>query len=94
MKEPPAGLAFGGRALWHGAQQAHELDPLQLAMLEQACRQRDRCDALAPDAATGDPGALRQERDSAMAMTRLLAALRLPSQSGGRKPQARQLRGV
>jgi hypothetical protein len=55
-------------------------------MLEQACRQRDRCDTLASDAAAGDRGALRHERDSALAMTRLLAALRLPDE-GGRKPQ-------
>jgi hypothetical protein len=71
----------------------HEPDPPQLATLELACRQRDRCDALAPDAAAGDAGALRHERDSALAMTRLLAALRLPDEAG-RKPQARQLRGV
>jgi len=93
MTETPAGLAPGGRALWSAVTGLHELDPPQFVMLEQACRQRDRCDALAPDAAAGYPGALRHERDAALAMTRLLAALRLPD-DGGRKPQARHIRGV
>jgi hypothetical protein len=93
MTTPPAGLASGGRALWSAVTELHPLDPSQLATLEQACRQRDRCDALAPDAAAGDPGALRQERDSALAMTRLLVALRLPDEAG-RRPQARRIRGV
>jgi hypothetical protein len=67
--------------------------PPQLATLELACRQRDRCDTLAPEAAAGDPGALRHERDAALTMTRLLAALRLPDEAG-RKPQARRMRDV
>jgi hypothetical protein len=93
MTAPPAGLASGGRALWRSVTLVHELDPPHLATLELACRQRDRCDMLASDAAAGDHGALRHERDAALAMTRLLAALRLPDE-GGRKPQARQIRGV
>lgn len=93
MLRPPAGLDVGGRALWSAVVDAHDLDPTRLAMLEQACRQRDRCDTLALDAASGDLGALRHERDSAMAMSRLLTALRLPDEAG-RKPQHRQLRGV
>jgi hypothetical protein len=93
MTRPPAGLASGGRALWRDVLDSQELDALRLAVLEQACRQRDRCDTLAAAASNGDPGALRHERDSAMAMTRLLSALRLPDATG-RKPQARQVRGV
>lgn len=93
MNEVPAGLASGGRALWSAVLDSHVLDAPRLAMLEQACRQRDRCDTLAADAANGDHGALRHERDAAMAMTRLLAALRLTTESGHRS-QARQMRGV
>jgi hypothetical protein len=89
----PAGLASGGLALWNAVTGLHELAPPQLATLELACRQRDRCDALAPGAAAADPGALRHERDSALAMPRLLAALRLVDEAG-RKPQSRQLGGV
>ncbi len=93
MTHSPSDLGCGGRELWNGVTERHELDHMQLVMLEQACRQRDRCDALAGDASNGDLGALRHERDSAMAMTRLLSALRLPD-GAGRKPQARQIRGV
>src|SRR4028118_1595799 len=73
MTGPPAGLAKGGRALWSAVLDSHELDTPRLAVLEQACRQRDRCDTLAANAANGDPGALRHESDSAMAMPRLPA---------------------
>jgi len=77
---------------WSAVTGLHELDPPQFVMLEQACRQRDRCDALAPDAAAGHPGALRHERNAALTMTRLLAALRRPNEAG-REPQAPQIRG-
>lgn len=91
----PRGLKAGGRRLWDGITSDHPaLDSGQLALLEQACRQRDRADSLAAAAADGDPGALRHERDSAMAMARLLAAIRLPDEKTGRRPQARQTRGV
>ena len=90
----PVGIAEGGQRLWDGILGDYSaLDAGQLATLEQACRQRDRADALAEKAAEGDAGALRQERDSGLAMTRLLAALRLPDQAG-KRPLARQLRGV
>ncbi len=90
MTNVPTDFGWGGRQLWDGVTERHELDQMQLVMLEQACRQRDRCDALAPIASTG---ALRHERDAAMAMSRLLTALRLPDQAG-RIPQSRQPRGV
>ncbi len=81
-------------ALWAGVTALHlDLDGAQLATLEQACRQRDRADALAEKASTGDASALRHEREAGLAMTRLLAAMRLPDDAG-RRPQARQLRGV
>lgn len=90
----PRGLSAGGRSLWSGITGDTDLDAGQLATLELACRQRDRADSLAPAAAGGDPVALRQERDCALAMARLLAALRLPDPVSGRRPQARQVRGV
>ncbi len=90
----PKGLRSGGRRLWDGITDDHELDDGQLATLEQACRQRDRADSLASAAASGDPSALRHERESALAMTRLLAALRLPDEKTGKRPQSRQVRGV
>ncbi len=95
MTTTPKGLKAGGRRLWDGITEEHAaLDSGQLALLEQACRQRDRADSLAASAAAGDPGALRHERDSAMAMARLIAALRLPDEKTGKRPQARTLRGA
>lgn len=95
MTTTPKGLRAGGRRLWQGITADHEdLDSGQLALLEQACRQRDRADSLASAAAAGDPGALRHERDSAMAMARLIAAIRLPDEVTGKRPQTRPLRGA
>jgi len=90
----PKGLRPGGKALWQGVVGDHDdLDTGQLVTLEAACRQRDRADQLAAAAATGEPSALRHERESALAMTRLLAAMRLPD-AAGKRPIARQVRGV
>ncbi len=90
----PKGLRSGGRRLWEGIAGDNELDDGQLATLEQACRQRDRADSLASAAASGDPSALRHEREAGLAMTRLIAALRLPDEKSGKRPQSRQVRGV
>ena len=91
----PKGLKSGGVRLWKGVTEEHaDLDSGQLALLEQACRQRDRADSLASQAAAGDPGSLRHERDSAMAMARLIAAMRLPDEKTGKRPMARSLRGA
>ena len=90
----PKGLRAGGRRLWAGLTDVHDLDVAGLATLELACRQRDRADALAAEAAAGDPGALRHERDASLAMARLIASLRLPDAASGQRPQRRQLRGV
>ncbi len=90
----PSNLSTGGRCLWDSITAEHGLDALQLAMLEAACRQRDRADSLCKAAAEGDPSALRHEREASLAMARLMAALRLPDARTGRRPQARALRGV
>ena len=42
----PAGLADGGRTLWQGVTAQHQLDPLQLVTLTEACRAKDRLDKL------------------------------------------------
>lgn len=94
MPTVPLGLRTGGDALWRAIVESQDLDAGQLATLEQACRQRDRADVLAPQAAIGDLAAIRHERDAALSMARLLAALRLPDTVGGKRPARRQLRGV
>ncbi len=42
----PAGLAAGGRSLWRGVVDNHDLEPAQLVQLEEACRAKDRLDKL------------------------------------------------
>lgn len=42
----PAGLGRGGRALWRGVVEHHDLDPVQEVNLLEACRLKDRCDKL------------------------------------------------
>jgi hypothetical protein len=90
----PKTLRAAGKALWRDITAEHDaLDAGQRATLEAACKMRDRMDQLREVADSGDPKWLRQERDAALAMTRLLAAMRLPDDAG-KRPQARQLRGV
>lgn len=96
MSDVPKGLKAGGTKLWQEISEGHALDAGQEAMLEQACRQRDRTDMLHETiigSEAVEAGDLRQERDAALAMTRLLAAMRLPDDAG-KRPQARQIRGV
>ena len=89
----PKDLQAGGRKLWREVVTAYDLDGCQLVTLQGACRLQDRADSLAPLAAEGDAGALRSERESLLAVTRLITALRLPDDAG-RRPQLRSVRGV
>ncbi len=90
----PSDLRRRGVKLWVALSEAHSLDGAQEIVLHEACRLADRLDSLAGPAGE-DPtsGAARHARDSAQAMARLIAALRLPD-AAGRKPQARQMRGA
>jgi len=85
----PSELDAGGRGLWCGVLADHDLEEWQLVLLLQACRAKDYADRLAPVAATGDLKAMREERLTALTMSRLLAALRLPDRRTGRPPQRR-----
>lgn len=40
----PEGLSDGGRSLWSGIVDVHDLDAVQLVTLEEACRAKDRLD--------------------------------------------------
>lgn len=98
----PTGLRAGGEALWSAIAEDHELDATQLVQLEEACRIKDRCDAL--DRAVRDLEdngdlkdyihAVSQANASANQMKQLLAALRLPDPQTGKKPQFRGPRGA
>ena len=98
----PDGLRPAGVALWNAINEDHELDATQLVQLEEACRIKDRCDALDRAArALEDSGELKdymaavaQANASANQMKQLLAALRLPDPQTGKKPQFRGPRGA
>ncbi len=85
----PGNLGEGGMRLWRDVLADYELAEWQLVVLLQACRMKDYADNLAPLAATLDPVAIREERLTALGMSRLLATLRLPDRNTGRPPQRR-----
>ena len=98
----PDSLRSGGAALWSAITEAHELDASQVVQLEEACRIKDRCDALdravralEDDGATKDYiSAVVAANASANQMKQLIAALRLPDPQTGKKPQYRGARGA
>lgn len=95
---PPAGLGNAGRALWRQMHDAlgdeFEYDERELALLAQACRQRDDIAALetarkkAPAMVTGSTGqpvlhpALAELRMARLALARMLGELRMPADTG------------
>lgn len=98
----PNGMNQGGTALWAAITDEHDLDATQLVQLEEACRIKDRCDALDRAVRTlEDAGDLKdyihavaQANASANQMKQLIAALRLPDPQSGKRPQYRGPRGV
>ena len=45
-RRAPAGLGPGGRALWSGIIEEHDLDIVQVVQLTEACRMKDRLDEM------------------------------------------------
>jgi len=101
----PPGLGPAGKALWRSLTGADgfEFEPYEAALLLQACRASDYCDRLAAEAARGTPTvtnhrgdqianpSMVESRQQSLALSRLLAALRLPSgeEEGEVRPQRR-----
>ena len=100
-----SGLNTGGRKLWaalldRDPDLADELNPAQATAIE-ACRAKDRCDELDAicrnedvmmDNGRGQPvahPAWVEARQQANMLKQLLAALRLPDETTGKRPQAR-----
>ena len=98
----PDGLGKGGKELWKSVTDDHELDSAQVVQLAEACRIKDRCDALDRTVRTleaeGDLkdylSAVAAANASANQMKQLIAALRLPDPQTGKKPQFRGPRGA
>ena len=91
----PTGLGSGGRSLWKSITDDHDLDGPQLVQLEEACRAKDRCDVLDGLLHEGlDSALLKDANATANLMKQLLAALRLPDEQTGKRPQYRGPRGA
>jgi len=45
-ERPPSTLGSAGAKLWRDIVKVHEMDPMQLVQLEEACRAKDRLDKL------------------------------------------------
>jgi hypothetical protein len=100
----PIGLRKGGQALWTAITEAVGLDERDAALLLEACRVRDRLDAIdrrlrrtglaLPD---GRPNPLLAEaRQQQQTLARLIVAMGLPADLSEpeRRPQRRGVRGV
>lgn len=113
MTHRPDGLAAGGSGLWDAVMAAHDLEPVQVVQLEEACRAKDRLDqldmllrgdvetwatlthkTLTQDYELKIDAALSQANATANLMKQLIAALRLPDEQTGKKPQRRGPRGA
>lgn len=88
----PSNLGPSGRRFWRETTQDYEFSPSELAILGQACRildTIDRLDAALVDAPATVKGSMGQEREhpllsevrqQRLALTRVLAALAIPSE--------------
>lgn len=104
---PPADLGARGKTLWKRLLALHPLMPEpDRDTAVQACRTADLLDRLDVIVRTSEPmveddrGGLKthpavvEQRQQSLTLSRLLAALRLPDEKTGDKPQRRQVRGV
>ena len=82
-----------GQRLHDDITEAHDLDPAQRILLEEACRIADRLDSLDARIASGDDAALTEARQQQNVMKQLLVSLRLPD-AAGKRPQLRSARGA
>jgi len=99
----PAGLQTAGKRLWQSVVTEYDLDVHEEALLLQASRVLDRLDSMATELASapltvenqrGDlvpHPLLTESRQQSLALSRLLASMRLPSgeETGERRPQRR-----
>lgn len=96
---PPEDLGDAGRALWDALADSFDFETQEAALLVEACRVKDRLDAL--DSVVRDQGvtvtspqgvkahpALVEARQQQITLSRLIASLRLPDEEDN-KPQRR-----
>lgn len=101
----PAGLKAPGAKLWESTLEQYELSDAELAILEEACRCRDRIKQL--DRVLDEQGvmaessqgirvhpALTEVRQQRLLLARLMATLSIPPLDDDALPAARKSRGV
>jgi hypothetical protein len=100
QQPPPEGLRKGGRRLWTAVTAVYVLTEHEQALLKQACRTVYTLDGLDLVVAAegllvdGRPhAAVVEARQQRIVLARMLAALRLPDETG-QQPQRRGVRGV
>lgn len=101
----PRGLNAAGRRLWDAGTSEFEWAQHELAMLEEACRTRDRIVELdaavkagglmiaSPQGSRVHPG-VGEARQQRLTLARLLATLGIPPLEDDNLPAARKVRGV
>lgn len=96
--------------MWKAVVDEHDLDRVQMVQLEEACRAKDRLDKLdliirgdvetwvtlveGVEVEVVVDRALDKANTTANLLKQLLAALRLPEESTGKRPQRRGARGA
>jgi hypothetical protein len=103
--DPPADLGDSGRALWDELLSSFEFDAQDVALVLEACRVKDRLEALdavvradgvtveSPQGVKAHP-ALVEARQQEITLTRIIASLRLPDEDGSRAQRRGSARGA
>ncbi len=84
-----ATLKAGGQLLYDALTSRYQLTGVEHVLLIEACRAKDRLDRLAQH-----PEAVTETNLTARSMAQLIAALRLPDPTTGKRPRRRPPRGV
>ncbi len=102
---PPDDLGATGLALWRKLADVYEFEAQDLVVVTEACRVKDRLDALdavvrsegvtvtSPQGVKAHP-ALTESRQQQIVLTRLVASLRLPDEDGEREQRRGGARGT
>lgn len=102
---PPTDLGVSGLALWLELASAYDFDAHDSIVVTEACRVKDRLDALdlavradgvtlaSPQGVKAHP-ALTEARQQQIVLTRLVASLRLPDEEGDRAQRRGRPRGA
>lgn len=79
-----------GQRLWDAINEAHELDAAQVVQLEAACHAADEDARMTAMLAEGHDSRLQSDANATRnLMKQLLAAMRLPDEATGKRPQRR-----